>query len=429
MKTKVEQLEGSKVKIEVVLTKEEFNEKYEVAFEKILKDVEVKGFRKGKVPREMYLKRFGDGAVIRDAIDLALNDSYFEAVTKKDIKVVGQPDIDIDWENVGHDKPFKYTATVEVYPLVTLGKYFGVEVSRESDEITVNELEDEINRTLKNNSELELVETGKLEKGYTAIFDFCGYLNGEEFEGGKAENYTLEIGSGQFIPGFEDQMVGMTPEEEKDINVTFPKDYQAENLAGKDVVFKVKLHEMKKRVLPTLDDEFIKGLEVEGVNTVEEWKQNIKDTLSKEKKEANDNKFTDDLITAVCNDAKVDIPKAMIENRVNQMVSQVENQAKAYGLTVDQLLSYQGTTLEQYKELVRPSAEKNVLESLVIEAVRNAEKIKLNKEDYEKYYAFLAKQYNQTVEQVQKSLPKERVGEYFLDLKTIDLLKEKAIIK
>lgn len=429
MKSKIEQLEGSKVKIEVTLTKEEFNEKYEVAFEKILKDVEVKGFRKGKVPREMYIKRFGDGAVIRDCIDLALNDSYFEVVSKKNVRVVGQPDIDIDWESVGHDKPFKYTATVEVYPTVTLGKYLGVEVARESDEVTVNELEDEINRTLKNNSELELVEEGKLEKGYTAIFDFCGYLDGKEFEGGKAENYTLEIGSGQFIPGFEDQMVGMAPEEEKDINVTFPSDYQAENLAGKPVVFKVKLHEMKKRVLPTLDDEFIKGLEVEGVSTVSEWKENIKETLAKEKKEANDNKFTDDLITAVCNDARVDIPKAMIDNRINQMVSQVENQAKAYGLTVDQLLSYQGTTLEQYKELVKPSAEKNVLESLVIEAVRDAEKIKLTKEDYEKYYAFLAKQYNQEVEQIQKSLPKERVNEYFLDLKTIDLLKENAIVK
>ena len=372
MKIKVEKLEGSKVKVEVVLTKEEFNEKYETAFEKILSDAEVKGFRKGKVPRAMYLKRFGDGAVIRDAIDIALNDSYYPALEQKKILAVGQPQIDIDWENLGHDKPFKYTATVEVYPEVILGKYLGVEVKKESNDISEKELDDEINRVLKNNSELELVEKGTLEKGHTAIFDFCGYLDGVEFEGGKADNYSLEIGSGQFIPGFEDQMVGMNIEEERDINVTFPENYQAENLAGKAVVFKVKLHEIKARVLPELNDDFVKGLEIENVNTVEEWKKNVKETLASEKAEANENKFTEDVITAVCNDAKVDIPDAMIENRVNQMVSQVEAQAKAYGITTEQLLQYQGTTLEQYKELVKPSAEKNVLESLVIEAVRKA---------------------------------------------------------
>ena len=429
MKVKVEKQEGSKVKVEVVLTKEEFNEQYEKAFEKVLKDVEVKGFRKGKVPREMYLKRFGDGAVIRDAIDLALNSSYYEALTSKKVTAVGQPDIDIDWENLGHDKPFKYTATVEVYPEVILGKYLGVEVHKESNEVSEDELQKEIDRNLKNNSELELVEGKPLEKGHTAIFDFCGYLEGKEFEGGKADNYSLEIGSGQFIPGFEDQMVGMNTEEERDINVTFPENYQSDNLAGKPVVFKVKLHEIKQRVLPALTDEFVKGLEVEGVETVDAWKANIKETLAKEKTEANDNKFTDDVITAVCNDAKVDIPEAMIQNRVDQMVKQVENQAKAYGLTTEQLLSYQGTTLDQYKELVKPSAEKNVLESLVIEAVRKAEKIKLLKADYDKYYEVLAKQYNQPVDQIKKSLPKERVEEYFLDLKTIDLLKDNAVLK
>lgn len=429
MKVKVEKLEGSKNKLEVVLTKEEFNEHYEKAFEKILKDVEVKGFRKGKVPREMYLKRFGDGAVIRDAIDLALNASYYEALNSKKVVAVGQPDIDIDWENLGHDKPFKYTATVEVYPEVILGKYLGVEVTKESNEVSEDELQKEIDRNLKNNSELELVEGKPLEKGHTAIFDFCGYLEGKEFEGGKADNYSLEIGSGQFIPGFEDQMVGMNTEEERDINVTFPENYQADNLAGKPVVFKVKLHEIKQRVLPTLNDEFVKGLDIEGIETVDAWKANIKETLAKEKTEANDNKFTDDVITLVCNDAKVDIPEAMINNRIDQMVKQVENQAKAYGITTEQLLTYQGTTLDQYKELVKPSAEKNVLESLVIEAIRKAEKIKLLKADYDKYYEVLAKQYNQPVEQIKKSLPKERVEEYFLDLKTIDLLKDNAVIK
>ena len=429
MKVKVEKLEGSKAKLEVVLTKEEFNEKYEKAFDKVIKDVEIKGFRKGKVPRQMYVKRFGEGAILQEAIDIALNETYYTAVTSKKVEVVSQPEIDVDFEKLGKDKPFKYTAVVEVYPEVTLGKYYGVEVTKESDEVSEEEVNSHIERELKNNSELEVVEGKPLEKGNTAVFDFTGYVDGVEFEGGKDENYSLEIGSGQFIPGFEDQMVGMNAEEEKDINVTFPEQYQAENLAGKPAVFKVKLHEIKQRVLPELNDDFVKGLELENVNTVEEYKNHIKDVLGIDKKEANENKFTDDVLQAVCNEAKVDIPLAMVENKLGQMVSQIENQAKAYGITADQLLSFQGTTLEQYKEMMKPAAERYVLESVVLDAVKKAEKVKLVKADYDKYYKVLAKQYNQTLEQITVSLPKENVKDYFMTLKTIDLLKENAVLK
>ena len=429
MKVKVQKLEGSKAKLEVVLTKEEFNEKYDKAFEKVIQNVELKGFRKGKVPQAMYLKRFGEGAILQEAIDIALNETYYQAVTAKKVQVVSQPEIDVDFENLGKDKPFKYTATVEVYPEVELGKYFGVEVTKESDEVTEEEVNSYVERELKNNSELEVVEGKALENGNTAVFDFTGYVDGKEFEGGKAENYSLEIGSGHFIPGFEEQMVGMKNEEEKDINVTFPENYQAADLAGKPAVFKVKLHEIKQRVLPELNDDFVKGLELENVNTVEEYKNHIKEVISIDKKEANENKFTEDILEAVCNEAKVDIPEAMVENRLAQMVSQVENQAKAYGLTVDQLLSFQGTSLEQYKEMMKPAASRYVLESVVLEAVKKAEKVKLVKADYDKYYKVLAKQYNQTLEQITKSLAKEQVKDYFMTLKTIDLLKENAVLK
>ena len=429
MKVKVQKLEGSKAKLEVVLTKEEFNEKYDKAFEKVIKNVELKGFRKGKVPQAMYLKRFGEGAILQEAIDIALNETYYQAVTAKKVQVVSQPEIDVDFENLGKDKPFKYTATVEVYPEVELGKYFGVEVVKESDEVTEEEVNSYVERELKNNSELEVVEGKSLENGNTAVFDFTGYVDGKEFEGGKAENYSLEIGSGHFIPGFEEQMVGMKNEEEKDINVTFPENYQAADLAGKPAVFKVKLHEIKQRVLPELNDDFVKGLELENVNNVEEYKNHIKEVISIDKKEANENKFTEDVLEAVCNEAKVDIPEAMVENRLAQMVSQVENQAKAYGLTVDQLLSFQGTSLEQYKEMMKPAASRYVLETVVLEAVKKAEKVKLVKADYDKYYEVLAKQYNQTLEQITKSLTKEQVKDYFMTLKTIDLLKENAVLK
>ena len=429
MKVKVQKLEGSKAKLEVVLTKEEFNEKYDRAFEKVIQNVELKGFRKGKVPQAMYLKRFGEGAVLQEAIDIALNDTYYEALTAKKVQAVSQPEIDDDFENLGKDKPFKYTATVEVYPEVELGKYFGVEVTKESDEVTEEEVNSYVERELKNNSELEVVEGKSLENGNTAVFDFTGYVDGKEFEGGKAENYSLEIGSGHFIPGFEEQMVGMKNEEEKDINVTFPENYQAADLAGKPAVFKVKLHEIKQRVLPELNDDFVKGLELENVNNVEEYKNHIKEVISIDKKEANENKFTEDVLEAVCNEAKVDIPEAMVENRLAQMVSQVENQAKAYGLTADQLLSFQGTSLEQYKEMMKPAASRYVLETVVLEAVKKAEKVKLVKADYDKYYEVLAKQYNQTLEQITKSLAKEQVKDYFMTLKTIDLLKENAVLK
>ena len=429
MKVKVQKLEGSKAKLEVVLTKEEFNEKYDKAFEKVIQNVELKGFRKGKVPQAMYLKRFGEGAILQEAIDIALNDTYYEALTAKKVQAVSQPEIDVDFENLGKDKPFKYTATVEVYPEVELGKYFGVEVTKESDEVTEEEVNSYVERELKNNSELEVVEGKSLENGNTAVFDFTGYVDGKEFEGGKAENYSLEIGSGHFIPGFEEQMVGMKNEEEKDINVTFPENYQAADLAGKPAVFKVKLHEIKQRVLPELNDDFVKGLELENVNNVEEYKNHIKEVISIDKKEANENKFTEDVLEAVCNEAKVDIPEAMVENRLAQMVSQVENQAKAYGLTADQLLSFQGTSLEQYKEMMKPAASRYVLETVVLEAVKKAEKVKLVKADYDKYYEVLAKQYNQTLEQITKSLTKEQVKDYFMTLKTIDLLKENAVLK
>jgi len=428
MKVKVEKLENSKVKLTINVEAEAFNEEYEKSFENILADIEIKGFRKGKAPRKLYLDRFGEGAILQKTIDSVLNSSYEKAVLSKKVHVVGKPEIDIDFENLGKDKPFNYTAIVEVFPEVELGKYFGVEVKKESDEVTEKEIDDYVARELKNRSELEVLENVALENGHTAVFDFCGSVNGVEFEGGKAENYSLEIGSGKFIPGFEEQMLGMKPEEERTIKVKFPEDYQAKELSGKDADFLIKLHEIKHRVLPTPDEEFFKELKLEGVNSVDTWREHLKSILAIEKKEANNNKFTDDIIAAVCAEAKVTIPETMINDRLEQMIARVEQQAKAYGLTADQLLAYQGTTLEQYKKLMKEPAAKSVLEELVIGKIIETEKVKLLKADYELYYEDLAKQYNQDVATVKKNFSKERVEHYFKTLKTIDLLKEKAVI-
>lgn len=431
MKVKVEKLEGSKAKLEVVLTKEEFNEKYEKAFDKVIKDVEIKGFRKGKVPRQMYLKRFGEGAILQEAIDIALNETYYTAVTSKKVEVVSQPEIDVDFEKLGKDKPFKYTAVVEVYPEVTLGKYYGVEVVKESDEISEEEINSHIERELKNNSELEVVEGKPLEKGNTAVFDFTGYVDGVEFEGGKAENYSLEIGSGQFIPGFEDQMIGMEVNETRNINVKFPEDYHAEELKGKDAVFEVVLHEIKNRVVPTLSDEFVKEeLEIKDVNNVKEYKAYIKEIITKEKTEASENKFADDVITLAMENANVDVPEGMIDTEVNHQVKQIERQAKAYNMPVDVLLKYSGLeSLEAYKEAIRPSALMSVKQRLVFSEIAKVEKIKVTKADFEKEIKLIAKEVNKTVEEVKAVYTKEALSPYILLQKAIELVKTSAVDK
>lgn len=428
MKVKVEKLEGSKVKLTVTVETEVFNEEYEKTFDAILADVEMKGFRKGKAPKKLYLDRFGEGAILQRTIDNVLNSSYEEAIISKKVNVVSKPEIDIDFENLGKDKPFKYTAIVEVFPEVELGKYYGVEVKKELDEVSEKEIDDYVNRELKNHSELELLEGVAIANGHTVVFDFSGSVDGVEFEGGKAENYSLEIGSGSFIPGFEDQMIGMNAEEERVIKVKFPEEYQASELAGKDADFAVKIHEIKHRVLPTTDDAFFAELKLDGVTCLESWRAHLKEVILIDKVEANKNKFTDDVLAAVCSEVKVDIPEAMITDRLDQMLERVEEQAKAYGLTADQLLSYQGTSLEQYKELMKEPAAKSVLEELVIGKIIATEKIKLVKADYDLYYADLAKQYNQEREAVEKNFPKDRVEHYFKTLKALDLLKEKAVI-
>ena len=292
MKVKVEKLlEESKVKLIVSFTEEEYKAQYDIELKKVLETAEIPGFRKGKVPQAMYLKRFGDRQVVSNAWDALINSSYYEAVSSKKIKVVGYPQIDLEAVKTG----FAYSAVVSVMPEVEVKDYKGIEAIKEVALVTDEDIEKEINRVLGNSADLEVVEEGSLENGQTAVFDFCGKVDGVEFEGGKAENYSLEIGSGQFIPGFEEQMVGMKVGEEKTLKVKFPEQYAAE-LAGKDAEFDVKLHEIKKRVLPELNDEFVAGLEIDGVKTVDAYKVMVKETLQADKEEASKNKFEDDVM-------------------------------------------------------------------------------------------------------------------------------------
>ena len=431
MSVKKQVLSSCKVKLTFTLDAETFNAALDYAFQKQVKNLEVPGFRKGKMPRSMFEKRYGEQALYEEAINYAVNQAYVEYLKKSKLNVVNYPELDVDFSTVGKDKKLKFTLEVEVYPTVELGQYKEIEVEKEKVEVTEEDVNEYVERILKQHAELEVVEGESLQNGYTAIFDFEGSVNGVPFEGGKSENYTLEIGSGNFIPGFEEQMVGMNVGEEKTITVKFPEEYHASDLAGKDADFKLKLHEIKKRVVPTLSDEFVaEELEIENVKTVEQYKDFVKEVIEKEKTEASENKFVDDLTNKVLENAKVEIPQGLINDEVERQVKQVEAQAKAYGLTTDLLLQYTGAgSLEQYKEAIKPGCEMQIKHRVVYLAIAKAEKIKVSAKDYKNELKVIAAEIKGTVEEAQARYSKEALTPYLQIKKVSELVKSTAIVK
>lgn len=430
MSVKLEKVSGCKVKLNFVLAEEDFDKAIDEAFEKNIVNVEVKGFRKGKVPRDIYNKKFGEESLFDDALNIAVNKAYNDALLKHKLEIVNSPELDVEYETIGRGKKLKFSVSVEVWPEVELGQYKELEVEKETTEVTEEDIKNYIDTNLKSYAELQIVEDGVLENGYTAVFDFEGFVDGVAFEGGKAENYSLEIGSGQFIPGFEDQMLGLKAGEEKTVKVKFPENYQAKNLQGKDAEFKVKLHEMKKRVLPTLNDEFVKELELENINNVEEYNAYVKDLLLNEKKEASENKFVDDLLNKAVENATLEVPQGLVNEEVNRAFSQLENQAKMYNIPVEQFLGFYGiSSAEEYKKNVEPSAINNVKQRVVFLKVAEAEKIKISAKEYNEEFDVIAKETNKSVEEVKNLYSKELLAPYLKIRKAIDLIKETAVIK
>lgn len=421
MKVKVKKLEElSKVEMSVVFTKEEYDAEYEKQFELELSEIKEPGFRPGKYPRSMYMKKYGDGRVHAKTVDALINESYYDALESKKIYAVGQPQIDL-LEKL-KDNEWGYKAVVAVFPEVEAKDYFGIEAKKEEVNVTDADVEAEVNRNLKQKADLEVKEDGAIEKGDTVVFDFTGSVDGVEFEGGKAENYELEIGSGKFIPGFEDQMIGMKTNEEKVLKVTFPTQYDPK-LAGKDAEFKVLVHEIKKCVLPELTDDYVKELEIENVNTVSEWKEFLKGNLVTDRTEAANNKFEDDVFTKLLESNPVVIPQELIDREVQKKVDELSKTAEMYKIPLEYFLKYQGIErVEQYKELVTPGVKSNIQYEVIIMAIVKQEKIKLTKEDYEKYYVKVAN--GKDIKEVKKSLPKDKVTDYFKLLKAHDLVLE-----
>ena len=429
-----EKINESKIKLTIEVSTEEIDKCLDEAFDKVIKDVKVSGFRPGKMPKNMFINRFGYEALYEEAMNIALNKTYPAALSEAKLQPVSDPTL-TDASEFAKDKEFTYSVTFDVWPTITLGEYKGIEVKRMSTEVT----EELINERIKHDQERKaenVLKEGAIEKGDTAVIDFEGFVDGVAFEGGKAENYELEIGSGTFIPGFEDQLIGMVTGEQKDINVTFPENY-AKELAGKPAVFKILVHEVKTRVLPEVDDEFVEDLEIKDVKTKDQYLEYIKNELSENLKRQAENNFVNTLVDKVISDAKTELPEGVVNKEVEEQVKRVEKQAKAYNLPVELLLKYSGVeSLDAYKEQAKKYIEKDILTELCFEEIAKVEKLEPTEEEifaeYDKLCGITAEDDDQTKAKKRKEAQKQNsiynVIANLKNQKVIDFLKANAKI-
>ncbi len=389
MNVKVEKKENSVVEIEFTMDKEQFNAELDKAFKQNAKKFKVPGFRNGMVPRAVVEKTYGEGVLYEFVIENTVDEAYRTAVVENELEIVSRPELDI--KQIGKDKDFVFVVTVCVKPEAKVADYKGIEVKKVSTRVTKKEVEEELERIREKNARIVTVEDRDLKDGDISVIDFEGFVDGVAFDGGKGENFELTIGSGQFIPGFEDQMVGMKIGEERDVNVKFPEEYHAENLAGKDATFKVKLHEIKEKVLPELDDEFAK--DVSEFDTLEEYRKDLNKKV-KERKE-NQAKATKDqeAIEKFIEKVEVVIPDGMIDEEVEKMVEEMNANLSYQGLNIDQYLQYMGITLEDYKKEMRVQAEKRIKLNLGLEAVAKEEKVEVSDEEIDAKIKELSAQY------------------------------------
>lgn len=417
MSAKWEKKEGNEGLLTVTVPEEEVKTGLDKAFAKVVKQVNVPGFRKGKMPRQMFEQRFGVESLYQDALDFILPDAYANAVDETGINPVDRPEIDIEQMEKG--KELIFTAKVTVEPEVELGDYKGLEVEKFETEVTEEELTEAINADLARKAELVVKEDGEVAEGDVVNLDFDGYVNEEAFEGGKAEGYDLEIGSGQFIPGFEEQLVGTKVGDEKDVNVTFPEEYHAEELAGKEAVFKVKINEVKAKEVPELDDEMAKELD-ESVDSVDAYKTKYRSDLEEQKKLQAENDTKESLVMQAVENAKVDIPEAMINTELDRMMQEFEQRIAQQGLNLDLYFQFSGQTEEQLKESMQADAEQRVKTNLTLAAIAKAENIEVSDADVDAELTKMSEQFGMSVEDIKAALGN---GEVLKD----DLRIQKAI--
>ena len=418
MNCKVEKTEkANEVKLELTVEASKFEEAINKVYFKSAKYISIPGFRKGKAPMKIVEKYYGEEIFFEDAFNDIAPEVLEEAVKENNIEVVSRPDIDV--KQIGKGQDLIFTAVFQTKPEAELGKYKGIEIKKIEYNVTDKDIEHELSHMQEHNARMISIEDRPVEKGDIAVIDFEGFVDGVAFEGGKAENHELEIGSNTFIPGFEDQIIGMKIEEEKDINVKFPDEYFSKDLAGKDATFKVKVNEIKKKELPKLDDEFAK--DVSEFDTLEELKKSIKDRIEKENKEKEKYETEDAVIKAVCENVKVDIPSGMIETETENMLKDIETRLSYQGLKLEQYLQMLGKTKEDMQKEYEPQAIESIKSRLMLEAVIKAEKIEATDDEIEAKMKEMAKNYGR--ENDEEFMKNENVANYIKE----GIKSEKAV--
>ena len=425
MSLQVEKLEKNMAKLTVEVSAEELEKALQAAYLKQRKNISVPGFRKGKVPRQMVEKMYGPGFFYEDAANMLIPVEYEKAAAECGLELVSRPVIDI--EQIEKGKAFIFTAEVAVKPEVTLGEYKGIEVEKIAVEVSEEEVAAELEKEREKNARTISVEDRAVENGDMIMLDFEGFVNGVAFDGGKGENYPLTIGSNAFIPGFEDQLVGAKLGEEVEVNVTFPEEYQAKELAGCPAVFKCKVNEIKVKELPELDDDFAQ--DVSKFDTLAEYKEDIQAKLAANKADAAKRAKEDAVIEKIIENAQMDIPEAMIDTQARQLVDEFAQRIQAQGLSFEQYLQFTGMNLDTALEQMKPNAVKRIQSRLVLEAVVKAENIEVSEEDVKAEIAKMAETYKMDADKLAEIMSDEEKKQIQMDMsieKAVELVTEAA---
>ena len=403
MSLQVEKLDGNMAKLTIEASAEDFEQAIEKAYQKNKNKLSIPGFRKGKVPRKMVEQMYGREIFYEDAANIVIPSAYAKAVDECTEEIVSQPTIDIVQAEAG--KPFIFTAEVALKPEVTLGRYKGIEVEKADTAVTDEEIDTAIDRERENNARTISVEDRAVKDGDMTVIDYEGFVDGETFEGGKGENYPLTIGSNTFITGFEEQLIGAELDKEVEVNVTFPEDYQASELAGKPAVFKCTVKEIKEKELPELDDEF--ASEVSEFDTLEEYREDVKKNLTEKKEEEAKAAKEEKVLEAIIADAQMDIPEAMLSTQQRSMADEFAQRIQMQGISIDQYFQFTGLTRAAFLEQLKPQAEQRIKTRLVLEAVAKAENIEASEEEYTAEIKKMAEAY-----QMEEDKLTEMIGEY-----------------
>ncbi len=428
MSVQVENLEKSMAKLTIEVAADEFEAALNKAYQKSKNKINLPGFRKGKAPRAMIEKMYGAGIFVEDAANIIIPDAYESAAKESELEIVAQPEIAVEQAEKG--KPFIFTATVAIKPDVTLGDYKGIEVEKKEAEVSEDEISAEIDRVRESNARMITIDDRATQDGDTVVIDFDGYVDGEQFEGGKAEDYTLVLGSHSFIDNFEDQLVGKNIGDDVEVNVTFPEQYQAEELQGKPALFKVKIKEIKVKELPELDDDFAQ--DVSECDTLDAYKEEVKSKLVKTKEDDIKREKEDAVIEKIIENATMEIPEQMVNAQTRQMTQEFAQRLQSQGLSLEQYMQFTGLTPQKMQEELKPQALKRIQSRLVLEAVVEAEKIEATQEDIEKEIENMAKMYQMEADKLKELVGEEEKKQIALDMavqKAVEFVVDAAVEK